>query len=136
MICNGCFRKPPAGLLEGIRLFNAGEYFECHEVLETIWRAEPDSVRDLYQGILQIGVAFHHLRQDNWRGAIKLLLGGIDKVGLFLPRCMDVDTLTVHAQAIACLEILQELGPGRVQAFDWSMVPTITISSGDSETVP
>jgi hypothetical protein len=123
-----CSDEPPAGLLEGINLFNAGEYFECHEVLEDIWRAEADPVRALYQGILQIGVAFHHLRRDNWRGAVKLLDGGSDKVGRFLPRCMGVETAPLHTSAVACLTLLRELGPDRLHEFDWSLIPTIRVS--------
>ena len=92
MSCERCGDPMPEGLREGIALFNAGEYFECHEVLEDIWRAERDPVRALYQGILQIGVAFHHLHRDNWRGAVKLLDGGTDKVARFVPRCMGVNT--------------------------------------------
>jgi len=123
-----CRDEPPAGLLEGIDLFNAGEYFECHEVLEDIWRAEADPVRALYQGILQIGVAFHHLRRNNWRGAVKLLDGGSDKVGRFLPRCMGIETQPLHASAISCLALLRDLGPERIDEFDWTLIPTISVS--------
>ena len=47
---------PPPLLVEGVRLFNAGRWFEAHEVLEDAWRAEPEDVRRLYQGLLQVGV--------------------------------------------------------------------------------
>jgi predicted metal-dependent hydrolase len=124
-----CRDKPAEGLLEGIELFNAGEYFECHEVLEDIWRAEADPVRALYQGILQIGVAFHHLRRGNWRGAVKLLDGGSEKVGRFLPRCMGVETAPLHASALTCLTLLRDLGPERVDEFDWSLIPTIEVAT-------
>jgi hypothetical protein len=96
-------------------------------VLEDIWRAEADPVRALYQGILQIGVAFHHLRRDNWRGAVKLLDGGSDKVGRFLPRCMGVETAPLHASAVASLTLLRELGPDRIHEFDWSLIPMISL---------
>jgi hypothetical protein len=124
-----CQDPPPHGLLEGIKLFNAGEYFECHEILEDIWRAEPDPIRALYQGILQIGVAFHHLHRRNWRGAVKLLDGGIDKVSRFLPCCMGVDTLALDQAARGCLDLLRELGPERVGEFDWALIPTIAVAS-------
>ena len=45
-----CDDAPPPLLLEGIAQFNAGEYWECHETLETIWRVESDHIRYLYQG--------------------------------------------------------------------------------------
>jgi hypothetical protein len=131
-----CGDNPPPGLLEGIALFNAAEYFECHEVLEDIWRAEADPVRALYQGILQIGVAFHHLRRDNWRGAVKLLTGGSDKVGRFLPRCMGVETEPLHAAALACLALLRDLGPERLDEFDWSLIPTIRVDEAPHSEPP
>ena len=82
-----CRDAPPPALLEGIALFNRGEFFECHEVLEDLWREEDAPVRALYQGVIQIGVALHHLRRGNWRGAVKLLTAGTEKVARFLPRC-------------------------------------------------
>lgn len=128
-----CQDRPPQGLLEGIELFNTGEYFECHEILEDIWRAERDPVRALYQGILQVGVAFHHLHRSNWRGAVKLLDGGIDKLGRFLPSCMGIDTLALDQASRACLSQLRELGPERVHEFDWSLIPTIVVSHVSGE---
>jgi len=132
MICERCNDPMPAGLREGISLFNAGEYFECHEVLEDIWRAEPDPVRALYQGILQIGVAFHHLHRDNFRGAVKLLTGGTEKVARFLPCCMGVDTQKLNAEACACLEALRALGPERLDEFDRAMIPRISTASDEA----
>jgi predicted metal-dependent hydrolase len=68
-----CGESPPALLLEGIAQFNRGEYFEQHETLELLWRTERRDVRRLYQGILQIGVAFHHLRRANHHGTVCML---------------------------------------------------------------
>jgi uncharacterized protein len=122
-----CSDPMPAGLRAGIAMYNRGEYYQCHEVLEDIWRVESDDVRYLYQGILQIGVAFHHLGNANWRGATGLLSGGIAKVSRFCPDCMGVDTETLTAKAQACLDRLRELGPERVGDFDWTMVPRIEV---------
>lgn len=108
-------------------MYNNGEYYECHEILEDIWRAEPDDVRFLYQGILQIGVAFHHLGNDNWRGATGLLTGGIEKVSRYLPACMGVDTERLVREAQACLDLLHELGAENVGKFDWTMIPRIDV---------
>ncbi len=57
----------------GIALLNNQEYFEAHEVLETAWRAEKKPIRTLYQGILQAGIAYYHLRRGNRTGTLKLL---------------------------------------------------------------
>jgi uncharacterized protein len=122
-----CADEPPEGLLAGIRLFNERLYFECHEELETIWKAERDPIRYLYQGILQIGVGFHHLRNRNFRGATLLLHDGIDKTSRFLPVCMGVDTARLCAESQACLDALQALGKERITEFDWQMVPTVEL---------
>jgi predicted metal-dependent hydrolase len=114
-------------LLEGIARFNAGEFYDCHEVLEELWRAEPAPVRALYQGILQIGVALHHLRRGNWRGAVKLLRAGTEKVARFQPRCQGVDTASLLRAACACLAELERLGPDGAAYFDWRLAPRITV---------
>ena len=122
-----CSDPAPDGLIEGIRLFNAGEYYECHEVLEDIWRDEGDAIRYLYQGILQIGVGLHHLRNGNYRGASLLLHDGIDKTRRFTPVCMGVDTATLCDEAQRCLDTLHALGRDRILDFDWLLAPVIGV---------
>jgi uncharacterized protein len=120
-----CRGVAPDGLIEGIRLFNAGAYYECHEVLEDIWREERDPVRYLYQGILQIGVGLHHLRNGNFRGATLLLRDGIDKTGHFTPSCMGLDTAGLRDRAQTCLNLVQTLGRDRLDEFDWTLAPVV-----------
>lgn len=120
-----CAEPPPEGLLEGIRLFNQGQFYECHHALEDIWRAEREPIRYLYQGILQIGVGFHHLRNKNFRGTTLLLHDGIDKTSRYTPTCMTVDTAGLCASAQACLDRIIELGPERLAEFNWAMVPRV-----------
>ena len=125
MICDACAETPPPELLKGIEEFNRGEYFEQHETLELLWRAETREVRRLYQGILQIGVGFHHWRNGNFRGASLLLRDGIDKTSRFLPSCLGVDTARLCAEAQDCLDVLHELGRERLREFDWARVPRV-----------
>ncbi|MBW3632065.1 MAG: DUF309 domain-containing protein [Chloroflexi bacterium] len=120
-----CDGKPPAGLLEGIRLFNDGEYYACHEAIEHEWHAETRTIRRLYQGILQIGVGFLHARRGNHTGALLLLTDGIDKTVEFAPVCLGIDTGRLAAESQAALDRLQELGPDRLSEFDYATVPRI-----------
>jgi uncharacterized protein len=124
-----CGDLAPDGLTEGIRLFNAGEYYECHEVLEDIWRDERDPIRYLYQGVLQIGVGLHHLRNGNFRGASLLLHDGIEKTRRFTPVCMGVDTAGLCNEAQRCLDRVQALGRDRLHEFDWSLAPVIAAAA-------
>lgn len=47
---------------EGIELFNRGDFFAAHEVLEEIWRSDRPEPRDLFQGIIQVAAAMHQFR--------------------------------------------------------------------------
>jgi len=50
----------PEEYLRGIELFNQGDYFECHEVLEDIWIVSCGQEKLFYQGIIMAAVAFYH----------------------------------------------------------------------------
>lgn len=46
----------------GTALFAAGEFFAAHEAWEEVWRSTTPEPRDLFQGLVQMAAAFHHLR--------------------------------------------------------------------------
>ncbi len=58
---------------EGIRLFNAQKYWECHEELEHHWLEEPGPVRNVYWAIIQVAAAMIHYREENLIGARGLI---------------------------------------------------------------
>jgi predicted metal-dependent hydrolase len=122
-----CDELPPALLLEGIAQFNRGEFFEQHETLELLWRAERRDIRYLYQGILQIGVAFHHLRRLNHHGTVYMLTRGPRYLAPFAPRCQRVNVQALLADAAAALREVDRLGPTHLAEFDWSLVPQVRI---------
>jgi uncharacterized protein len=122
-----CHEPPPPQLLEGIAQFNRGEYFEQHETLELLWRAEPRELRRLYQGILQIGVAFHHLRRLNHHGTVYMLTRGSMYLQPFAPRCQRVDVASLLAAAAAALTEVHALGPDRLNEFDWRLAPRVQL---------
>ncbi|KAK6942095.1 Protein of unknown function DUF309 [Dillenia turbinata] len=69
------------GFEEAVRQFNSGEYYKCHDTLEAIWnRAEHPSVRLLVHAILQCAVGFHHLFNQNHKGAMMELGEGLCKL--------------------------------------------------------
>jgi sugar phosphate isomerase/epimerase len=120
-----CAGALPPGVLEGIRLFNEQKFYECHEEIEHEWHAERGPIRRFYQGILQVGVGFHHARNGNQRGAVLLLTDGIEKTSQFLPTCRGIDTARLVAESQVCLARIVELGPERSAEFDWAMVPYV-----------
>jgi uncharacterized protein len=59
----------------GLVLFNAGHFFDAHEVLEDSWREAPrhSPLRQHLQGLVQLAVAFHHQSTGNHVGARSVL---------------------------------------------------------------
>ena len=123
-----CAEPTPALLRKGIEQFNRGAFFEQHETLEELWRAEPRPVRDLYRGILQVGVAFHHLRKLNYHGVVYMLSRGCQYLQPFAPTCQGVNVADLLHAAARALKEAERLGPDRLAEFDWSLVPTLILT--------
>lgn len=123
-----CAEPAPPLLLKGIAQFNRGQFFEQHETLEELWRAERRPVRDLYRGILQIGVAFHHLRKQNYHGVVYMLERGATYLRPFVPSCQGVNVEALIAAAGRALQEARRLGPRHLSEFDWSLAPTVVLT--------
>lgn len=71
---------PDPDLGEALRaaasLFDAGLYFEVHEVLEPQWAGARGEAREALQGLVQVAVAWQHLANGNAAGARSLLVEG------------------------------------------------------------
>jgi len=112
--------------LAGLAEFNAGEYFEQHELLEEAWRAEARPIRDLYQGILQVGVAFLQIQRNNYPGTIKIFRRGLPKLRGLPPVCQGVhvaEFLTIAEELHAEISALE---PKQLVDFDQTRFPKIT----------
>ena len=120
-----CHEPAPPLLRKGIAQLNRGDYFDQHETLEELWNAEAREVRRLYQGILQIGVAMHHIRRGNHHGAVYMLTRGSMYLRPFAPTCQSVDVADLLDQASRILASLERLGRTRVAAFDWRLAPYV-----------
>lgn len=120
-----CAGAPPAELLRGIDEFNRQEFFEQHETLEGIWIHEPDPVRYLYQGILQVGVGFYHWRRGNWRGAVAKLGHGLAKLQPYRPACMTIDVERLVQETSVLREELERRGPNDLPPFPPKGLPRV-----------
>lgn len=60
-------------LLKARRLFNAERYWECHEVLEGLWRQKQGDEKRLLQGIILICAAFVHHQKGEDDVAVRVL---------------------------------------------------------------
>lgn len=120
-----CEGPAPPALCEGIALFNRGAYWECHEVLEELWRGEPDPVRYLYQGILLAGVGLYHWRRGNRHGARSKLRAARSALAPYDPVCMGIDVAGLSADLRALLAYLDGWDGGGVPPWESVTPPTI-----------
>ncbi len=121
-----CGDLPTPEMIKAFEQFNRGEYWEQHETLEGLWRAESDpSIRNLLKGILQVGVGLHHLTHDNYAGVTKVLARAVNYLGPYAPECYGVDVARLMAEAAAIYRQAVELGPARLHEIPLTDLPRV-----------
>ena len=75
-------------LAEGLRLYEAGEFFAAHEAWEIVWLSSREPQKTFLQGMIQLTAAFHHLKRDNARGAALLLQAAVRRLESY-PACFE-----------------------------------------------
>jgi hypothetical protein len=97
-------------------LFDAGLYFEVHELLEPYWAASSGAERDALQGLIQVAVGYQHLVNGNIPGARALLDEGSAKI-----EGRRLGGLDPAAFARAVRATIARADDG--DRFDWTLVP-------------
>lgn len=120
-----CSEPLPADVARGIEEFNAGQYFEQHETLERAWRTEHRPVRELYRGILQVGVACLQVERGHALGALKMLERGRRWLEPFRPTCRGVDVERLLSDADKMLDEIKRLGQDHIEEFDRGLFPKV-----------
>lgn len=118
-------------LVKALHEFNRWRFYDCHETLEDVWReaggksaaAAPGA--GFYHGLIKLAAGFHHLLRGNYHGAVTLLADGLRLLSPYAPTCQGVDVTGLLQETRACLERLEELGPGGLGAFDRGMIPRV-----------
>jgi predicted metal-dependent hydrolase/CheY-like chemotaxis protein len=122
---NPCSEPLPAGVLRGIEEFNAGQYFEQHETLELVWRAELRPIRDLYRGVLQIGVGCLQVERGNAIGAIKLIDRAEKWLQPFRPVCQTIDVDRLLEDAALLRAEIERRGQDQTDRVDRQLFPKV-----------
>ncbi len=120
-----CERPLPPLAQAGIELFNQRQYYQCHDALEEAWRQEKSPGRDLYRGILQIGVACYQILRGNYRGAVKMLLRARQWLEPLPDQCQGVNITRLRANAAEIYDSLTALGPNHIEEFDPNLIQPI-----------
>jgi uncharacterized protein len=107
----------PIEFWEGIAQFNNREFYACHDTLEALWMEAGEPEKKFYQGILQIAVAFYHLGNQNWRGAVILLGEGINRLSYYQPSFGGIAVEELLGESAKLLSVLQQAGPEKIAEF-------------------
>jgi len=99
----------------GIELFNAEEFYECHEVLEDLWRPTQGVERFFLQALIHFAVGFYHSQQGNRTGAELQLRKGLRKLAGYLPEFQGVNTAQLYREVQSALEKI--LAGGAIRDF-------------------
>ena len=110
---------------QGLRLFNAGEYFESHEALEEAWNAETGKVRDLYRGILQIAVVYLHITRRNYNGAVKVYDRSQKWLRDWPEVCRGIEVGKLRKDAETAINEVIRLGMENISQFDHSLLKPV-----------
>ncbi|MCY9515866.1 DUF309 domain-containing protein [Paenibacillus apiarius] len=91
------------------------DWFECHEIMEELWKAEPSAERkQWWLALVQIAVGLYHERRGNMAGAIKMLSSALSHARP-VPWCdlgLDGERLLSQLQ-IKLTEVNSALAAGR-----------------------
>ncbi len=121
----------PEKYLEGIRLFNEEEFFECHEVLEELWQETLGKEKKFYQGLIQAAVALFHFGNENLGGARKLYEAMREKLDPYRPVFQGLDVDKFLSEMKSCFQELLDATqayPAGVELSD-DRIPRIQLAA-------
>ena len=118
--------------LAGIVLFNRGDFFEAHEVWESLWMETHGPEKPFVQGLIQAAVGLCHFCNGNVRGAVKLYNSARDYMQRFEPIFWDLDVGKFWKDMHDCFaELLAE--PDRRIDLKEDLIPEIALTAEPDE---
>jgi predicted metal-dependent hydrolase len=96
-----------AAFARGVREFNDGFFFECHDTLEDLWSGLRGPARDFLQGLIQVSVAFYHLSGGNRPGAESMLERALRRLRKYPPAYGGLELEPHRAELRHCLARLR-----------------------------
>ncbi len=118
---NDCDGVLPPKAIEGLKLFNEKKFFESHEELESAWRDEKGSIRYLYQGVLQVAVAYFHITRGNYEGAVRMRERSMKLLKDYPDVCRGIQVGKLKNDLDAVIQEVKRLGVERINEFDQSL---------------
>ncbi len=73
-------------LAEGLKHYEAGEFFAAHEAWESVWLDALGREKVFLQALIQVAAAFHHHHRKNLEGNVLLLRAALLRLESY-PSC-------------------------------------------------
>ncbi|MCZ7543648.1 MAG: DUF309 domain-containing protein [Anaerolineae bacterium] len=130
-LARACAEPLPPQARAAIAQFNAGAFYAQHDLLEALWVAERGPVRDLYRGILQVGVAYYQITRGNRDGALKMLLRSVQWLAHLPDVCQGVDVAQLRADSRRVRAALETTDPADMARFDLRLLKPVLLVTAD-----
>lgn len=75
----------------GREYFNYERFWECHEILEGVWKKTYEGEKDLVQGIILVAAAFVHYQKNENDICLSILKRAMEKFGNFSGKYYEID---------------------------------------------
>lgn len=117
---------------EGVRKFNAGEYYKQHDLFEEQWMKTTGPVRDLYRAVLQVGIAYFQIERGNYRGALKMLQRSVQWLVVLPDVCQGINVKKLRDDSFRVRAELERLGETRFAEFDKALIQGVALVADES----
>lgn len=95
-------------LIESVRLFNKGKFFQAHEQLEELWKSYEYKDKSYYQALIQLMITCHLLSENRIEGAIKVAKRATNNLKGYHNQIAAVDIIRLLRDIYEILEIATE----------------------------
>lgn len=120
-----CAEELPPLARQAVDEFNAGQYYHQHDLFEAQWMAETGPVRELYRVVLQVGVAYYHITQGNYRGALRMLQRSVQWFVDLPDVCQGINLRQLRDDAAHVRAVLEATG-----SFDSELLQPLRLVDG------
>ena len=104
-----------ARLRQGIRLFNEGQFFKCHEVLEISYQEADDANRPFLEGLIQLAAAYRLFSDfGEVKGPVRMIYQALMRFENYQPAFLQIRVKELCQAAEAWAKAAEARGAKRV----------------------
>ena len=113
--------------LKGLELFNKNEFYECHEVIESLWLETPcgDPHRDLFKGVIQAAAAVYQFERGILSGALGLYRSSVQYLDKYTPWALGLNVAKLIQEIKICFKSLNEWDGKTKLELKGSLIPKL-----------